>query len=217
MKLWDAMWRWVRIAEGGSYELNFETAKLLIRLGANVNARDDQGVSILHTAAGAGFVKLCRLLLEGGAKVGAVDVDGFTPLHVAAQQGRDEVCGCLLAAGAKIDCEDCNGQTAEVLAEASSCYTLVADSFCCSWADSPVGGRGSTETTQTSGERCGGEEEEEADRKLALRRVLKCRGMIKKTESRTVTVPLQRGSWRTCVRRNVTATAVGNDVNSKKS
>ncbi|EKX55509.1 hypothetical protein GUITHDRAFT_99284 [Guillardia theta CCMP2712] len=102
-----ACWPWKsedigRDVPFGSFELKFEMSKCLVRLGANVNARDNDGVSILHTAAGAGFVKLCGLLLESGARLEAVDVDGNTPLMAAAQQGRDEACGFLLAAGAKI-------------------------------------------------------------------------------------------------------------------
>ena len=96
----------------GSFELKFEMSKCLVpagqadlsssltvvdqvRLGANVNARDNDGVSILHTAAGAGFVKLCGLLIESGARLEAVDVDGNTPLMAAAQQVGPQSC-CFL-------------------------------------------------------------------------------------------------------------------------
>ena len=52
-----------------------ELMKLLIRAGANVNARDSQGENVLHKLAWFGYpeknVQTARLLLEAGADIRA--------------------------------------------------------------------------------------------------------------------------------------------------
>jgi ankyrin repeat protein len=63
-----------------------ELMKLLIRAGANVNARDSQGENVLHKLAWFGYpeknVQTARLLLEAGADIRAKNHDGKTPLDI---------------------------------------------------------------------------------------------------------------------------------------
>lgn len=57
-----------------------EIAKILIKHGANVNAKAAWGAVPLHDAARMGNVEVARLLLEHGADVNAKDYEGKTPL-----------------------------------------------------------------------------------------------------------------------------------------
>jgi len=63
-----------------------EQMKLLIRAGANVNARDSEGENALHKLARFGYpekdVQTARLLLEAGADIRARNHDGKTPLDI---------------------------------------------------------------------------------------------------------------------------------------
>ena len=83
-------------------------AELLIRNGADVNAKSDDGYTPLHMAAGSGFVDVVHVLLAKGATVDAADNAGSTPLKDAAFMGRADVVKALLAAKA-----DPNAKTAK--------------------------------------------------------------------------------------------------------
>lgn len=59
--------------------------------------------TLLHIAAGNGYIKAVKTLLEIGAKVNAVDLDRMTPLHLAAEGGHAEVVKILINADAKVN------------------------------------------------------------------------------------------------------------------
>ena len=83
-----------------------------LRLGAQVNERDYQGLTALHWAAAAGHVAVARALIEAGADVDAPSPEGVTPLHVAAHMGHREVADLLIARGADANARDHQGRTA---------------------------------------------------------------------------------------------------------
>lgn len=86
----------------------------LIKLGADVNARDDSGDTPLHNAAFWSSADDIRTLLAAGADVDAVGNDGRTPLHEAALcEGSlgPECIELLLAAGADPNARDAEGNT----------------------------------------------------------------------------------------------------------
>lgn len=62
---------------------HLETAKVLIRAGANIHAHDPEDFNCLHAAALGGFCNMMRLLLEKGAVLESRDDVGSTPLHAA--------------------------------------------------------------------------------------------------------------------------------------
>ncbi len=60
-----------------------EAVRSLLRLGADVNARDDDGAAPLHSCANRAVNggEIPRALIAAGADVNAVDKKGATPLH----------------------------------------------------------------------------------------------------------------------------------------
>jgi hypothetical protein len=77
-----------------------EIARSLIDQGADVNARDESGNTILLTAVrpyGTGMVKL---LVDSGADISAKDQFGFTPLAVAVKNNHTDIAKYLKEKGA---------------------------------------------------------------------------------------------------------------------
>jgi|GEM_PF-1853442 len=68
-----------------------------------VEARDDQGLTLLHYAAYGRDTALIDFLVDKGAKPAAADPDGDTPLHIAAMSDRTEVAAVLLKRGASVE------------------------------------------------------------------------------------------------------------------
>lgn len=93
-------------------------AEYLIGRGANPNEVDDNGVSMLGTAAIANNLAMAQLLLAKGAKVNFVDKLGMTPLLYAASIdfGDTAVMEALIAAGADLRARNKEGETAIDLA-----------------------------------------------------------------------------------------------------
>ena len=75
---------------------------LLLRAGADVNARGIIGATPLHIASQHGRSDAAKLLIAAGANLLARDQHDFTPLRVAIYSGQREVALTLLRAGAAI-------------------------------------------------------------------------------------------------------------------
>jgi len=88
-----------------AYDGATEAARLLIENGADVNARDKGGISVLEQAASSNHIELVRLLLAKGATVNTADEGGFTPLMAAAGNGdrNADLVKLLLAHGAAVN------------------------------------------------------------------------------------------------------------------
>ena len=82
---------------------NTGVARVLIELGADVNARCSVGYTPLHWATLKNRVQVATLLIDSKADLNAKQRDGWTPLHIAAENGREDVCQALLATGHRID------------------------------------------------------------------------------------------------------------------
>ena len=76
-------------------------AKRLVEDCANVNERDEFGLTPLHIAAYMGDLDLVKVLVEHGADVNSRGRGGITPLHLATFNGNVEIVRYLLKAGAK--------------------------------------------------------------------------------------------------------------------
>jgi ankyrin repeat protein len=81
---------------------DFESAKLLLAGGANVNDADAWGVSATVMAAHAGFPELVEWLLERGADANAAPA-GFTALHAAIMRRNTRMVTALVAHGADVN------------------------------------------------------------------------------------------------------------------
>jgi len=84
---------------------------LLLKSGAQANAKDERGYTALHSAAFWGRNEITRILIRGGANVNAQDNNGVSPLHESARMTTPAVAKLLLAAGARVNARDKHGKT----------------------------------------------------------------------------------------------------------
>lgn len=82
---------------------NYEITELLLKNGANANARQLQDYTPLHSAAHNDKIELARLLINNGADVNAKTDDGKTPLSIALEKGFKELADLILNYGGKLD------------------------------------------------------------------------------------------------------------------
>jgi len=76
-------------------------ARLLIVVGADVNAKHAKGGTPLHVAASWNRRILCALLLANGADPNLKDENGKTPLAIAKEKDHKEIIELLKKHGAK--------------------------------------------------------------------------------------------------------------------
>ncbi len=95
-----------------SYRDDVESADLLIRAGARVDAATDLGVTPLWNASLNGSEAMVRRLLLAGANPNAALLLGETPVMVASRSGYPAVVEQLVAKGANVNASAARGQTA---------------------------------------------------------------------------------------------------------
>ena len=78
---------------------------------AAVNAKDNDGNTLLHHAARRNKSARAEELLKGGADVNAKNKLGNTPLHLAALYGASATAKVLLSEGAKVNAKGLDGRT----------------------------------------------------------------------------------------------------------
>lgn len=95
---------------------NVPLAKLLLELGADVNANAAFGMRAVHRAVAKGSFEMTKLLLDSGADLTLLTEEGWTPLHSAARYGHKEICELLMQYGADASARTNNGLQALDLA-----------------------------------------------------------------------------------------------------
>lgn len=85
---------------------DFETARRLIRAGADASKPNRYGVTPISLAAANGNAQMVALLLEAGADANTSDTQGETALMTAAGVGNVDVVKTLLDHGATVDARD---------------------------------------------------------------------------------------------------------------
>ena len=112
-----------RIAEAGEID---ELEAVLSR--ADINARNEHGMTALMRAAYHGRVEMVRMLLEHGADPNVTRNDNFTALSLAAFFGHAEIVEVLMGHGAKTDVATRFGTSPYIWAKAR-CFSDVARSL----------------------------------------------------------------------------------------
>jgi uncharacterized protein len=95
-----------------SYHDDVESADLLIRAGARVDAATDLGVTPIWNASLNGSEAMVRRLLQAGANPNAALLLGETPVMAAARSGAPAVVEQLIAKGANVNARAARGQDA---------------------------------------------------------------------------------------------------------
>ena len=78
----------------------------LIKAGVSVDAKDDDGKTVLMHAAKRGHVAVVARLIEAGVSVDAKDPAGNTALHYAAIHGHEATVAMLIEAGASVEASE---------------------------------------------------------------------------------------------------------------
>ena len=92
---------------------DIEIVQMLLDMGPNLEARDNEGGRPLHRAIrDNGYsIVISKLLISSGADVNAKDDDGWTPLHFAVDNNSLEIAKLLISSGADLEAKDEYGRT----------------------------------------------------------------------------------------------------------
>jgi ankyrin repeat protein len=85
---------------------DLETADVLIRAGASVDAANRRGITPLDLACVNGSAAMIRKLLDAGTNPNATHPDGQTPLMTTARTGNPDAVRVLLDKGAAVNAKD---------------------------------------------------------------------------------------------------------------
>ena len=100
-------------------DISSEILSCLIGIGADVNARTNNGVTPLMIAAEEGHINAVTSLVKCGANVDLQDKDGQTALHHAMQSPQASICevlSCLIKNGADVNAHTFHNETPLMLA-----------------------------------------------------------------------------------------------------
>jgi ankyrin repeat protein len=84
--------------------------RTLLHAGAQINDKNNIGMTPLHLASYKGYTNCVRILLDAGADLNLKDDFGWTPPHSVSYNGHNECVLILLDAGADLNLK-VNGKT----------------------------------------------------------------------------------------------------------
>jgi len=88
-----------------------EVIEFLLSKGADINAKDNQGQTLLMSCASSGNSEMMRFLVSKKADIKTRNRAGRTPLHTAAKSRSTAIAGFLMTQGLDVNCRDNNGWT----------------------------------------------------------------------------------------------------------
>jgi tankyrase len=94
--------------------------RILLNAGADINARDKMGITLLMLACGKStqsYKEIVELLINKGALINEHDRLGYTPLLLSLSGGSAEIAELLIEKGADVYAQTKHGETALSLAE----------------------------------------------------------------------------------------------------
>jgi tankyrase len=94
--------------------------KILLNAGADIDARDKMGITLLMLACGKStqsYKEIAELLINKGALINQHDRLGYTPLLLSLSGGSAEIAELLIEKGADVYAQTKHGDTALLLAE----------------------------------------------------------------------------------------------------
>lgn len=100
-----------------------DAVKILLKVRADPNERDDKGVTALHLAAFDGHLDVCKVLTLARADVDACDRHGQTPLFFAPNK---EVCKLLIERKSDVNVLNRRGQSALHMAGRAGLHEVLA-------------------------------------------------------------------------------------------
>ncbi|MDB6110820.1 MAG: ankyrin [Pedosphaera sp.] len=102
-----------------TYHGHFDSARMLLKHGADVDRRNDRGQTPLGGVAFKGYEDMVALLLEHGADIDADNGGGMTPIMFASVFGRTKVVEQLKVHGASLRSRNRLGLSANLLVRLS--------------------------------------------------------------------------------------------------
>ena len=116
------------------YRKKSEIFDYLIKHGADKDARDRRGQTVLQWAIRQGLIEFAKELIDYGFDVNAQDTDGFVPLYFAANNGGEELVSLLIKKGARVNVSDnwdCTPLSHAVECATSKVVKLLLDAGAC--------------------------------------------------------------------------------------
>lgn len=93
------------------YKINIRMFELLLKHGADIRTVDNEGMSLLHTAADRNWINIIELLI-GKLNIDTLDSFGYTPLHFATNKNSVDAIKLLIHNGADVDIVNNDSYTA---------------------------------------------------------------------------------------------------------
>ena len=96
-------------------------------IGRNVNVRNDNQQTPLHTAAASGNLPMAIILMDNGAGLDIQDAQGNTALHLASKGGHAYLVEKLVQRGANLDLLNNDQNLASDVASTQKCFQLLRE------------------------------------------------------------------------------------------